>query len=102
MQWFLTLFATCLPKNTLLRVWDCVFLEGSEILFRTSLAIWDKLATSVMKATSADSFYSMMSILSIRLFDESSGAGENELIAKIYSYGPFPLPGLNELREKFT
>lgn len=55
-----------------------------------------------MKATSADSFYSMMSILSIRLFDESSGAGENELIAKIYSFGTFPLAGLNELREKFT
>ena len=102
MQWFLTLFATCLPKSALLRVWDCIFLEGSEILFRTSLAIWDKLATSVMKATSADSFYSMMSILSIRLFDESSGAGENELIAKIYSFGAFPMAGLNELREKFT
>jgi hypothetical protein len=101
MQWFLTLFATCLPKSALLRVWDCIFLEGSEILFRTSLAIWDKLSVSVMKATSADSFYSMMSILSIRLFDESVG-GENELIDKIYSYGPFPLPSLDELREKFT
>lgn len=101
MQWFLTLFATCLPKSALLRVWDCIFLEGSEILFRTSLAIWDKLSVPVMKATSADSFYSMMSILSIRLFDESVG-GENELIDKIYSYGPFPLPSLDELREKFT
>jgi hypothetical protein len=101
MQWFLTLFATCLPKSTLLRVWDCVFLEGAEILFRTSLAIWDKLAVSVMKATSADSFYSMMSILSIRLFDENV-VGENDLIEKIYSYGEFPLAGLEELREKFT
>ncbi len=43
MQWFLTLFATCLPKPTALRVWDCVVLEGSEILLRTALAIWNKL-----------------------------------------------------------
>lgn len=101
MQWFLTLFATCLPKNVLLRVWDCIFLEGAEILFRTSIAIWDKLSTSVMKATSADSFYSMMSVLSIRLFDENVVC-ENDLINKIYSYGQFPLPGLQELRERFT
>lgn len=101
MQWFLTLFATCLPKSVLLRVWDCVFLFGSEILFRTSLSIWDKLSVSIMKATSADSFYSMMSILSVRLFDQNT-IEENNLIEKIFSYGSFPLPSLNELREKFT
>lgn len=101
MQWFLTLFATCLPKNVLLRVWDCIFLEGAEILFRTSMAIWDKLSVSVMKASSADSFYSMMSILSVRLFDQNV-IDQNDLIEKIYSYGSFPLLGIEELREKFT
>jgi hypothetical protein len=101
MQWFLTLFATCLPKNVLTRVWDCIFLEGAEILFRTSIAIWDKLSISVMKAHSADAFYSMMSILTIKLFDQNV-IDENDLINKIYSYGPFPLNGITELREKFT
>ena len=99
MQWFLTLFATCLPKNVLLRVWDSIFLDGAEILFRTSIAIWDKLGMSIMKANSADSFYSMMSALSLRLLDKNS-IDENELINKVYSYGPFPLHGLKELREK--
>jgi hypothetical protein len=101
MQWFLTLFATCLPKNVLLRVWDSVYVDGAEVLFRTALAIWDKLSVSIMKAHSADSFYSMMSALSVRLLDQSS-MDENDLLNKIYSYGPFPLPGLKELREKFT
>jgi hypothetical protein len=101
MQWFLTLFATCLPKTVLLRVWDSIYLEGSEILFRTSLAIWEKLSTPIMKANTADAFYSMMSVLSIKLFDQNS-ADENNLIEKIYSYGTFPLNGLEELREKFT
>ena len=44
MQWFLTLFATCLPRHTVLRIWDSVLLEGSEVLLRTALALWSKLA----------------------------------------------------------
>ncbi len=40
MQWFLTLFSTCLPRDTLLRVWDLILLEGNEVLLRTALAIW--------------------------------------------------------------
>ena len=54
-----------------------------------------------MKANSADAFYSMMSVLSIKLFDQNA-TDENNLIDKIYSYGTFPLTGLEELREKFT
>jgi len=99
MQWFLTLFATCLPKSVLLRVWDCLFLEGAEVLFRSSIAIWDKLAPSVLKATSADSFYTLMSVLTVNLFDKHV-LKENEFMAKVYSYGPFPLAGLEDLREK--
>jgi hypothetical protein len=44
MQWFLTLFSTCLPQPTVLRVWDLVLLEGSEILLRTALALWEGLS----------------------------------------------------------
>ena len=48
MQWFLTLFATCLPRNTVLRIWDTVLLEGSEVLLRVALAIWAKLGKYVV------------------------------------------------------
>lgn len=50
MQWFLTLFATCLPKEIVLRVWDAIFLEGSEVLLRTALCIWGKLARCVTES----------------------------------------------------
>ena len=40
MQWFLALFATCSPEQLVLRVWDCILLEGSEVLLRVALAIW--------------------------------------------------------------
>ena len=52
MQWFLTMFATCLPVDTVLRIWDCVMVDGSEILIRTALALWTKLAKYVGRAGS--------------------------------------------------
>ena len=39
MQWFLTLFATTLPRKACRRVWDTVFLEGSEYVLYTAVAI---------------------------------------------------------------
>ena len=48
MQWFLTLFSTCLPRDTVLRVWDLILLEGNEVLLRTALAIWKGLEELVL------------------------------------------------------
>lgn len=43
MQWFLTLYATWLPRESLLRIWDLILLDGNEVLLLTALAIWDML-----------------------------------------------------------
>lgn len=40
MQWFLTLYATVLPRDTALRVWDAILLEGSEVVFYAALVVW--------------------------------------------------------------
>ena len=39
MQWFLTIFATTLPRKACRRVWDAIFLEGSEYVLYTAIAI---------------------------------------------------------------
>lgn len=39
MQWFLTIFASALPRKATRRVWDLIFLEGSEVLLYTGAAI---------------------------------------------------------------
>lgn len=39
MQWFLTIFASALPRKATRRVWDLIFLEGSEVLLYTGVAI---------------------------------------------------------------
>ncbi|KAG0168677.1 hypothetical protein DFQ30_004430 [Apophysomyces sp. BC1015] len=38
-HWFLTLFINILPVETVLRTWDCFFVEGYEVMFRVALTI---------------------------------------------------------------
>lgn len=38
--WFMSLFVGTLPIESVLRVWDCLFFEGSKTLFRVALAIF--------------------------------------------------------------
>ena len=102
MQWFLTLFATQLPVEAVLRVWDAVLLEGSEILIRTSLALWGLLQDEVLREIrSADDFYTQMGEILARTVDAGSGIVEvDRLMTIVYQLAPFPLPQLKELREK--
>ncbi len=38
-KWFVCLYSDVLPIETTLRVWDCLFYEGSKILLRVALAL---------------------------------------------------------------
>lgn len=38
-HWFLTLFINILPVETVLRIWDCFFIEGYHIMFKVALTI---------------------------------------------------------------
>ncbi|KAF6197939.1 hypothetical protein GE061_007682 [Apolygus lucorum] len=97
MQWFLTLFSNCLPQNTVLRVWDLVFLEGDQILLRTALAIWQSLSDRMMSVRSADEFYSIMAVLTREMM-EFGLMEPNSLIKAIDN---MLIPEVGELREKY-
>ncbi|KAM8979377.1 TBC1 domain family member 30 isoform 3-T3 [Sarcophilus harrisii] len=101
MQWFLTLFATCLPNHTVLKIWDSVFFEGSEIILRVSLAIWAKLGEQIEFCETADEFYSTMGRLTQEMLEDNL-IESNELMQTVYSMAQFPFPQLAELREKYT
>ncbi|XP_048012431.1 TBC1 domain family member 30 isoform X2 [Megalobrama amblycephala] len=101
MQWFLTMFATCLPHHTVLKIWDSVFFEGSEMLLRVALAIWAKLGERIEECQTADEFYSTMGSLTQEMLEHNL-IDSNELMQTVYSMAPFPFPQLAELREKYT
>ncbi|KAM9581750.1 TBC1 domain family member 30 isoform 3-T3 [Guaruba guarouba] len=101
MQWFLTLFATCLPNHTVLKIWDSVFFEGSEIILRVALAIWAKLGEQIECCETADEFYSTMGKLTQEMLEDCL-IDSNELMQTVYTMAQFPFPQLAELREKYT
>lgn len=39
LPWLTSLFTSVLPPETLVRVWDCIFYEGSKVVIRTGLAL---------------------------------------------------------------
>ncbi|KAJ8940035.1 hypothetical protein NQ314_010866 [Rhamnusium bicolor] len=38
-KWFICLFSEVLPTETVFRIWDCLFYEGSKIIFRVAIAL---------------------------------------------------------------
>ncbi|GBP04355.1 TBC1 domain family member 30 [Eumeta japonica] len=93
MQWFLTLYATWLPRESLLRIWDLVLLDGNEVLLLTALAIWDLLQERILSARTADEYYSCMGG-GVRAVWEAGDA----LVARVVALGSVPeLPRLRSL-----
>ncbi|XP_048467814.1 TBC1 domain family member 30-like [Rhincodon typus] len=98
MQWFLTLFTSCLPKDTILRVWDAILFEGSEVLFRVALALWAQLGEWIKKCQRPDEITKCLNqeMMEINLTDCS------KLMQTVYSMATFPFPQVVELREKYS
>eukprot|EP00879_Flechtneria_rotunda_P013690 GHRR01014300.1.p1 GENE.GHRR01014300.1~~GHRR01014300.1.p1 ORF type:complete len:277 (+),score=140.82 GHRR01014300.1:249-1079(+) len=52
-DWYLTLFATSMPAETVARVWDGLFNEGPKVLFRTALALLQAQEEQLLRFDSA-------------------------------------------------
>ncbi|KAG2426053.1 hypothetical protein HXX76_013243 [Chlamydomonas incerta] len=52
--WFSTAFARTLPHQVVLRVWDCVVVEGPKVALRVALAIIKMCTSSIQSCTSMD------------------------------------------------
>ncbi|GFY54847.1 growth hormone-regulated TBC protein 1-A [Trichonephila inaurata madagascariensis] len=49
-KWFICLFAEVLPIETVLRIWDCLFYEGSKILLRVAVTLVIKNQDKILAA----------------------------------------------------
>lgn len=46
-KWFICMFAEVLPVETVLRIWDCLFLEGNKVfLYKRKVSFWKILKGS--------------------------------------------------------
>ncbi|XP_010212438.1 PREDICTED: growth hormone-regulated TBC protein 1 isoform X2 [Tinamus guttatus] len=50
-RWFICLFIDILPVETVLRIWDCLFYEGSKIIFRVALTLIKQHQAFILEAT---------------------------------------------------
>ncbi|KAL3281115.1 hypothetical protein HHI36_004337 [Cryptolaemus montrouzieri] len=48
-KWFICLFCEVLPTETVLRIWDCIFYEGSKIIFRVGLTLIKLHKTEILR-----------------------------------------------------
>lgn len=51
-RWFICLYIDILPIETVLRIWDCLFYEGSKVLFRVALTLVLHHQTEILRARS--------------------------------------------------
>ncbi|XP_056897041.1 growth hormone-regulated TBC protein 1-A-like isoform X1 [Takifugu flavidus] len=51
-RWFICLYVDVLPIETVLRVWDCLFYEGSKVLFRVALTLIMHHQPEILRARS--------------------------------------------------
>lgn len=66
--WFLCLYVNVLPLYTACRVWDCLFWEGSVVLFRIGLTLMKSKAIEITKATDFIGIYSVLKGSSLRTY----------------------------------
>lgn len=50
-KWFVCIFAEVLPTETVLRIWDCIFYEGSKVVFRVALALIRMHRNEILEST---------------------------------------------------
>jgi TBC1 domain family member 6 len=58
--WFMSLFVGTLPIESVLRVWDCLFFEGSKTLFRIALAIFKTGEKAILSVSDSMEIFQMV------------------------------------------
>mmetsp|Transcript_12339 Transcript_12339/g.18504 ORF Transcript_12339/g.18504 Transcript_12339/m.18504 type:complete len:828 (-) Transcript_12339:237-2720(-) len=60
MPWFLCLYVNALPLYAVCRVWDCLFWQGREVLFRIGLQLLNSKAQKIQQECDYSAIYSLL------------------------------------------
>ncbi|KEP52255.1 Rab-GTPase-TBC domain protein [Rhizoctonia solani 123E] len=67
-SWFLSMYTDCLPVETLFRVWDLIFADKLDALFRIGLAIIRINESELLACDSASALYQYMEGMTARMW----------------------------------
>ncbi|KAL2917869.1 hypothetical protein HK105_202742 [Polyrhizophydium stewartii] len=67
--WFMALFVNAMPTETVLRIWDCFFLQGEKILFRVALTLIHMNEDKLVKCTDMADAWRMLKDLPKQVHD---------------------------------
>ncbi|KAI9778296.1 MAG: hypothetical protein M1835_004973, partial [Candelina submexicana] len=70
--WFMSCFIGTLPIETVLRVWDCFFYEGSKTLFRIALAIFKVGEAEIRSINDSMEIFQVVQTIPRRLIDANA------------------------------
>ncbi|GAA5804264.1 hypothetical protein HPULCUR_009751 [Helicostylum pulchrum] len=68
-HWFLTMFINILPVETVLRIWDCFFIEGYSVMFRVALTIIQMNKDRISKLQDPIEIFQILQNMPRRLID---------------------------------
>ncbi|XP_004626348.1 TBC1 domain family member 4 isoform X2 [Octodon degus] len=78
--WFLTLFASQFPLGFVARVFDIIFLQGTEVIFKVALSLLSSQETCIMQC---ESFENIVEFLKSRLPDMNTSEME-KIITQVF------------------
>lgn len=67
--WFMSLMVNIMPTESMLRVWDCFFLEGPKTLYRVALTIFKLIEPQMTRATDEVELFQIIQSAPPRLYD---------------------------------
>ncbi|ESO98866.1 hypothetical protein LOTGIDRAFT_187086 [Lottia gigantea] len=96
MKWFICLYADVMPVETVLRIWDCLFLEGPKILLRVALTL---IKLNKDKILACKSFPDAVNLFRDLVKDPSTLQCHSFLESIFKETGSFPTARIKKMRE---
>ena len=96
-KWFICLYCEVLPTETVLRVWDAVFYEGSKVLFRVALGLLKMHQESLL---ACKDFASLVEQLKVAVVSRSAIHCHQFLEEVFEKTGALPRAKIERLREE--
>lgn len=99
MKWFICLYADVLPVETVLRIWDAVFYEGSKVLLRVALMLVKK---NEQKLQEADNLSKALDIFKVVVTQPTVINCHSFMESVFKETGSMPGARLQRMREECT